>query len=179
MKKIYRILLACNSIIIFFVVYLIKSHVMIPVLKYEWLSYFLYIVCTVVFSRICLLLARFLPDEILNGGIKEAELADGSYLPSYLGYFFVALSISDISTMMWIGGIIFVFISFSQTLYFNPMFLLFGYRFYYLTMDNGMKLFVLTKVPIKKVKELHFDRLKRINEYTFIDRRSKNELRDC
>ena len=33
--------------------------------------------------------------------------------------------------------------------------------------------------PIKKVKELHFDRLKRINEYTFIDRRSKNELRDC
>ncbi|MDD3219670.1 MAG: hypothetical protein PHR50_10920 [Lachnospiraceae bacterium] len=178
MKRIYRILLGCNSIMIFFVIYAIKSHIVISIFKYEWLSYTLYITCTIFFSGICLFVARFLPDEIISGGIEEVELADGSYLPSYLGYFFVALSVNDISTMGWVGGIIFVFTLFSQTLYFNPMFLLFGYKFYYLTMDNGMKLFVLTRLPIKNVKALHFDKVKRINDYTFIDRRMRNELRN-
>lgn len=179
MKKFYRIFLALNSIIIFFVIYAIKNHFAIPCLRYEWISYAIYVVCTIFFSGGCLIMARFLPNEIISGGIKEVELADGSYLPSYLGYFFVALSIDDISTMGWIGGIIFVFTFFSQTLYFNPMFLLFGYKFYYLTMDNGMKVFVLTRIPIKSTEGLFFDKLKRINNYTFIDRRTRNELRNC
>jgi hypothetical protein len=111
-----------------------------------------------------------LPDETISGGIKEVELADGSYLPSFLGYFFVALSVTDDKTLITMAVIIFIFTYFSQTLYFNPLFLIFGYRFYYITMDNGMRLFVLSKKRIKSIEGLRFDTLKRINDYTFIDR---------
>lgn len=179
MKKCYRILLTCNSIMLFFEVYAIKNHISLRGIEFEWVSYLSYWILAVGFAWICLGLSKFLPEEIIDGGIKEVELADGSYLPSYLGYFFVALSVDDFSTLIWVGTVIFIFSYFSQTLYFNPMFLLFGYKFYYLTMENGMKLFVLSRIPIKKVEGLRFEKLKRINDYTFIDRRKINELHNC
>lgn len=169
MKRLYRIMLDCNAIILFFVVYMIKEHRSIAFMKIDF-SYAIYLLGIVVFTYICLEISRLLPDETISGGIKEVELADGSYLPSFLGYFFVALSVTDDKTLIAMAVIIFIFTYFSQTLYFNPLFLIFGYRFYYITMDNGMRLFVLSKKRIKSIEELRFDTLKRINDYTFIDR---------
>lgn len=168
-KGIYRILLTFNSIMVYFVVYLINNQVVIPSVGVGR-SYVLYFAIVLCFSLGCLKLSDLLPAETIMGGIKEIELADGSYLPSYLGYFFVALSVKNLQALMWVGVVIGVFTYFSQTLYFNPVFLIFGYRFYYLTMDNGMTLFVLTKRDIKAVEGLRFNNLNRINDYTFIDR---------
>lgn len=169
MKRLYRILLDCNAISLFFVVYLIKEHRSIMLMKID-VSYAVYLVGIIVFTAICLFLSRFLPDETISGGIKEVELADSSYLPSFLGYFFVALSIVDDITLIVMAVIIFIFTYYSQTLYFNPLFLVFRYKFYYITMSNGMKLFVLSRKRIKSIDGLRFDSLKRINDYTFIDR---------
>ena len=169
MKRFYCFLLDCNSISLFFVVYFIKEHKAIVFMKVN-IAYIIYVVVILLFTVLCLFLSQFLPDETIQGGIKEVELADGSYLASYLGYFFVALSVSDKITLLAMGIIIFLFTYYSQTLYFNPLFLLFRYRFYYMTMENGMKLFVLTKKSIKNVDGLTFNNLKRINDYTFIDR---------
>ncbi len=169
MKRFYRILLDCSAISLFFVVYMIKEHKSIMLMKMDF-SYVIYLVGIVIFTGICLMISRLLPDETISGGIKEVEMADGSYLPSFLGYFFVALSVSDDKTLIAMAVIIFIFTYYSQTLYFNPLFLLFGYRFYYITMNNGMKLFVLSKKTIKSIEGLRFNSLKRINDYTFIDR---------
>ena len=87
MKWLYRILLDCNAISLFFVVYLIKDHRSIMLMKID-VSYAVYLGGIIFFTAICLFLSRFLPDETISGGIKEVELADGSYLPSFLGYFF-------------------------------------------------------------------------------------------
>ena len=114
--------------------------------------------------------SRFLSDDIITGGITEAESANNSYLPSYLGYFFVALSINDCDTLIWVTGIVMVFTFFSQTLYFNPLFLIFGYKFYNVSTDNGVKFFVISKKNITTVNNLSFHKLKRINNYTFIDK---------
>ena len=108
MKKIYRILLDCNAISLFFVVYLIKKHKSIMFMGIDF-SYAIYPLSIILFTGICLALSRFLPDEKISGGIKEVELADGSYLPSFLGYFFVALSVADDRTLMAMAVIIVLF----------------------------------------------------------------------
>lgn len=153
-------------------VYLIKEKIYfrlnIPISMH--ISYMLYIVLTVLMSGICLWMSRFLGNETIEGGITDIETANNSYLPSYLGYFFVALSITDWSTLIWVGILILIFSFFSQTLYFNPMFFLFGYKFYNVTVDTGMKLFVISKKNITSIKDLKFTKLKRINNYTFIDK---------
>ncbi len=169
MKRLYRILLDCNAISLFLVVYLIKEHKSIMLMKLD-ISYAIYLAVILVFTGFCLVLSKRLPTETISGGIKEVELADSTYLPSFLGYFFVALSITNRKTLVAMAVIIFIFTYYSQTLYFNPLFLIFGYKFYYITMENGMKLFVLSKKKIKSTKGLEFSYLKRINDYTFIDR---------
>lgn len=178
MRLFYRILLTINSMMMFFVVYLIKSRITV-FRTYEFCSYVLYIVVVLSFSWLCLIVSRWLPHDTINGEISEVELADGSYLPSYLAYFFIALSINPIAnndyTVLWVGGIIVVFSFLSQTLYFNPMFLLFRYRFYYVTLKNGLKIFILSKQNIKGLEQLEFKELQRINNYTYIERGIKNE----
>lgn len=171
MKHIYRCLLTINSSIFLLVIYFIKEEIVWPseLLRSPHMSYLCYVVLAVVMSGLCLLAARFLGDETINGGIVSVESADNSYLPSYLGYFFVALSINTVDTLVWVELLILIFTYFSQTLYFNPMFLLFRYKFYYITVDTGMNFFVITKKNITSIKGLTFEHLKRINDYTFID----------
>ena len=137
-------------------------------------SYAVYLVSVIVFTAICLFLSKFLPDEIISGGIKEVKLMDSSYLSSFSWYFFIALIITDDITLIVMAVIIFIFAYYSQTLYFNPLFLVFGYKFYYVTMSNGMKLLVFSRKRIRSVNGLRFDSLKRINDYTFIDRSHGN-----
>ena len=158
------------------VVYFVKEHITIPIsiVKYEYISYMIYVVGLVFFSGICLLLTRFLRRDTIEGGIEEIEVANNSYLPTYLGYFFIALGVNDVSTLLWVFLIIFIFTYFSQNLYFNPMFLLFDYKFYYITTTKGMKLFIISKKNIKSKEGLAFNEIGRINDYTFIDwRKSK------
>lgn len=172
LKIVYRVLLTINAIILLVVVYLIKTEKSLP---FHWLpsvhvSYFVYFTAAIIMSGVCLWFSRFLSDDIITGGITEAESANNSYLPSYLGYFFVALSINDCDTLIWVTGIVMVFTFFSQTLYFNPLFLIFGYKFYNVSTDNGVKFFIISKKNITTVNNLSFHKLKRINNYTFIDK---------
>lgn len=172
MKLIYKLFLALNSTILLLVIYLIKEHITLPIsfFRCEHISYLIYILMVFLFSRMCLWSTCFLSAEIIEGGIVEIESANNSYLPSYLGYFFVALGINDWATWIWTFLILFIFTINSQTCFFNPMFLLFGYKFYYVTMENGMKVFVITKQNIRTVKNLKFNQIVRINDYTYIDR---------
>ena len=66
--------------------------------------------------------------------------------------------------------IIFIFIFCSQALYYNPLFLIFGYKFYYVTNSKKMKIFIISKREINGDGNLIFENLKRINDYTFIDK---------
>lgn len=176
LKKIYRIMLTANSLILFVIIYLIKKKIQIPcsVFKSEYCSYLIYFALAVIFSAICLYIARFLPREIIVGGVEQVESASGSYLPSYLGYFFVALSIDEMETFVCAGLVIFLFTYFSQAQIFNPMFLLFGYKFYVVDIEEQITFFVISKRSILSIKDLEFTDLRRINNYTYIDEWRKN-----
>ena len=115
------------------------------------------------------MVARLLPTETITGGVRHVEAASGSYLPSYLGYFFVALSIEDFETLICVGIVIFLFTFFSQAQIFNPMFLLFGYKFYVVEVDGQITFFLISRRSILSTRNLEFTYLKRINNYTYID----------
>lgn len=171
LKKLYRIMLTVNSIILYAFIFLVKEKIQIPigVLKSEYCSYIVYFVLVIIFSGLCLHLAKFFPREIIAGGIRQVESASGSYLPSYLGYFFVALSINNVETFVCVGIVIFLFTYFSQAQIFNPMFLLFGYKFYIVEIEGQITFFVISKRNILAIEDLNFTELRRINNYTYID----------
>ncbi|BDD00529.1 hypothetical protein PEPS_28090 (plasmid) [Persicobacter psychrovividus] len=178
----YRILLTFNSTSLLLVIFWIKDEYIIcwdkllPNLDVsvvpDWVSYILYFLLPIVTTQISLGLSRFLDTDSVEN-IEEVEQANNAFLPSYLGYFFVALSVGSYNTLGYIFSILFVFTFFSQTLYFNPLFLLFKYHFYYLTTNNRVKIFVITRKTLKSPSTITLGNLKRINNFTFIDNEKK------
>jgi hypothetical protein len=177
----FRLFLTFNATSLILVVYLVKNQKSINFLHpfFENLphlvSYAIYFCIPVFLTFLSLLLSEKLIDESLeaeNGvsAIKEIEQANNAYLPSYLGYFFVALSELHCDTLIFVFAILFLFTFLSQTLYFNPLFLIFRFHFYYLTTKTNIKIFLITRKELKDPSKLNFPQLKRINDFTFIDK---------
>lgn len=167
----FRCLLALAASSFVGIIYLIKSGILLPfLLKYSpHISYLLYCTFPIFISIACVFGAKCLPTNGIECGICEVEQADGSFLPSYLGYFFVALSIGDLTTFCYVFAVIWLFTYVSQTYYFNPVFLLLGYHFYFVTCEDGTRIFMITKQSMKNYKNLAFEKLNRINDFTFLD----------
>lgn len=172
MSFIYRLFLAFNSTYLIIVVYLIKGSYTLNMLSAfsRYYSWALFLLCPVALTAISFWIAKLLAtDAISQTSVREIELANNSFLPTYLGYFFVSLGINDVPTLVVVFSIIYLFTFLSQSLYFNPIFLLFGYQFYFIKTASNIKIFLITRKPLKKPGDESFDHLKRINDYTFID----------
>lgn len=186
----FRLLLTFNATSLILVVYLVKErfvlgsiYVKLDILP-EYVSYLFYFLIPIILTFISLFVANKLDSDSIefekeeykekgiNSPIKEIEQANNAFLPSYLGYFFVALSVPYCDTLIFVFGILFIFTFLSQTLYFNPLFLFFGYHFYYLTTENNIRIFIITRKKLKNPSKLSFSKLKRINNFTFIDKES-------
>ncbi|AWG23619.1 hypothetical protein FFWV33_10165 [Flavobacterium faecale] len=176
----FRLFLTFNATSLIIVVYLVKSQILINHFCVyifnlpHFVSYAIYFAIPVLFTYLSLFLSTKLIDEsieIENGisAIKEIEQANNAYLPSYLGYFFVALSVPYCDTLIFVFVILFLFTFLSQTLYFNPLFLIFGYHFYYLTTATNIKIFLISRKELKDPRKINLPKLKRINDFTFID----------
>ena len=109
MNRLFRFFLAVSSTSLFIVIFLIKSRCYILESNfYSYLDKFLkinnleqyslvgFISIPLLFLAISMkLLEKLSKDRIKEGEIIEIENSTNNFLPSYLGYFFVALSISD------------------------------------------------------------------------------------
>lgn len=167
----YRILLTFNATSPILVTFLIKERYYICCLdKFPvWISYIVFAAIPVILTWISLTLKTHLSKDSIECGIKDVEQANNAFLPSYLGYFFVALSVSTVETMVFIYTMLFVFTFVSQTLYYNPLFLCYGYHFYYVTTEENVKQFIISKRKIRRTQGLVFENLRRINNFTYID----------
>lgn len=171
MKLIFRSILAINSQSLLVVVYLIKKGYTLPFLRQFscHFSYLIYVLLTVIFTQLCLCLKHFLGRDELKGGIDSVEPVSNVHLPAWLGYFFVALGVESVETLIWVVILLFVFTFAYQGMLFNPMLWIFGYKYYYVTVENGMKLFVISKRVISSKDEWRFPHLRRINNFTYIE----------
>ena len=185
MNRLFRFFLAVSSTSLFIVIFLIKSRCYILESNfYSYLDKFLkinnleqyslvgFISIPLLFLAISMkLLEKLSKDRIKEGEIIEIENSTNNFLPSYLGYFFVALSISDndFLTMSIIYCIIVLFVFYSQTNYFNPFLLILGYKFYKIKTNRGLSLLLISKKEFKKSNEVIIEKVYRINNSTYID----------
>ncbi len=172
MRILYQLFLAFNSTWLIVVVFLIKENYRFNLLDdisiyYSWI---LFVLVPIILTALSFLVALKLPkDSLQNSSVKEIELANNNFLPTYLGYFFVSLGVENVPTLVFVFGIIYVFTCLSQTLYFNPIFLLFGYHFYFIKTSGNVKIFLITRRQLKTPGNDEFEKLRRINNYTFIE----------
>lgn len=89
-----------------------------------------------------------------------------SALNFYITYIFSLCKV----VFVFVFSILFLFVFCSQALYYNPLFLILGYKFYYVRNSKNIKIFIISKREIKGCDNITFDKLKRINDYTFVDR---------
>lgn len=133
-------------------------------------SYVLYLLVPLLSTGLSILLSsRLGRDAFKQDEVASIEHANNSFLPSYLGYFFVALSIDNWETLAFVYAVLFAFTFLSQALYFNPLFLVFGYEFYNITTRNGTAIFLISRHKYKKPDDVVIATAFRINNYTFIE----------
>ncbi len=166
----YKILLTLNATSWMVIIYAIKEKWTVGRMPSLLFGSILLII-PIFFSWLSLVLSRFLEPESPVVNCKDFYLADGEFLPIYLGYFFVSVGVSEHFTMAVVYLIVFVFTFLSQTQYYNPIYLLFGYHYYHVSTESGTKIFVIKKGSvIRKKEDLNFDHLQRLNNSTFIER---------
>ena len=180
MEVLYKLLLTFNSTSFILVVYLIQKKYYLIFLERQplWVSHILFLSVPVILTWLSLAMKRWLSADSMECEITDAELANHSFLPSYLGYFFVALSVNENETMVFVYAILFVFTFLSHTIYFNPLFLCFHYHFYYITTGENVRHCIISRKIIRTTKGLSFPRLRRINYFTYIDTEDTEEERE-
>lgn len=174
MKKLYNLFLTFNSTSWIILLYGIKEKWTICSMP-SWKFSCLILLIPIITSWISLKIASKFSDENLNGS-KDVDLADNTFLSIYLGYFFVGLALNNITELIIVYSLVFIFTFVSQAQYFNPVFLLFGYKFYYVKTISETKIFLITRQSIRNAKEIYNSgheknkstKLKRLNETTFI-----------
>lgn len=173
MGKLLGHVFAADSIMLLLIVYCAKSNLCIPGYG-KWWSLLLLVILTLLLARLCIVGSERLSMDSIIEGITEIEPVNETYLPVYLSFFFVALSIPDHDyfTLGIIILIIMIFLERSQTMFYNPVFLIFKYQFYHVR-SNGVRILIITKRNIRTMKGLSFPNLRRINDYTYIDMEKK------
>ena len=167
MNLLFRFLLTFNATSWMLILYAIKSGWTVWGIP-AWGCGFLFLTIPVLLSLLSLWGFRFLGDDQLTK-CQEFSLADNEFLPIYLGYFFLATEIDGAGVMFWVYAIVFVFTFLSQTQYFNPIYLLFGYHYYHILSQKGTRVFVLVHGKVARNKDaIFFNHLKRINDTTYI-----------
>ncbi|EJD6080360.1 hypothetical protein M0L39_RS09400 [Providencia rettgeri] len=184
MNILFRLLLTFNATSLLVIIFIVQKGYTLSyffdttISQLSWItvipnmtSYFLYVLIPIFFTGISLLLSKRLgKDEFKKGNIISIEYANNSFLPSYLGYFFVALSVGSWESLWFVYSILFIFTFLSQALYFNPLFLVFGYTFYNVTTINGTVIFLISRQKYKTPCDIEISTAFRINNYTFIER---------
>lgn len=176
----FRLLLTFNATSLLVIVFLIQNGFSLghffPGCPYlielsNAYSYLIYLLVPIGLTWLSIMLSSLLGvDDFKKGSITNIEHANNSFLPSYLGYFFVAVSINSWETLVFVYGILFVFTFLSQALYFNPLFLLFQFEFYNITTKNGAAIFLISREQYKTPADIEIKAAHRINNYTYIER---------
>lgn len=139
------------------------------------LIYFLIFFACIVIGKISISLGKTgATDSLSVNSIDLIEPANEYFLPIYLSYILVAISISSAKAFLIIFLMIATLLFFSKTAFFNPVLLILGYRFYHITNTKGLKTLLIIKYDIKNKDDLrnqdktHSINVKKINEYTYI-----------
>lgn len=184
-----RFFLTLFSLSYFIVIYLVKETMSSPSLKVSWQQFigaFLLMGTALLLGYIGLLLCSyFKPMRLDIQSIESIEAANDNYLVNYIGFFLIATDMNDYVTLVLVFLFLLYLVFKSNVSYFNPAFLVFGYKFYIITTDLKTRIVLITKQTVKKPEDiLPFSgkedqkddgeearrsiQVRKINEYVFI-----------
>lgn len=183
-RFIFMLILSISSTSLLPAIYLIKSSY--KIIKWEGLgseyslqlNTAIYLLVVGILSKISLWMIKHRAPDSINNDVKEISTVNNEYLPIYLGYIFVSLSIPTLAdnqidwvSLMVIYLLICLFVTFSKSLCFNPVFIIFGYSYYQVRTSGNIKIFVITKKVIRKNdNHVTFPHLTKITETVYFDK---------
>ena len=183
---IQRILHILGSISLLAVIYLINNgisvgnileilHIYVRYDLPQWVSVICYIVAVVGYTGFLIILfSRLRPGEIRGQYIEQLDADNSGLLAMILAYVFVGLSINNGVTLLVVMVFLLVFCLAGSSHIYNPLFYLFGYRYYYIT-SSKTKILVMTKTRYPLGANVDFVQCGCLNDYTYIDLSKKNE----
>lgn len=177
-----RFFLTLFSLSYFIVIYIVKEHIVLPSLDTWWVQLLVAIglmICAFLLGYIGLLLCRYFERiDLYISKIESIEAANDNYLVNYIGFFLIATDMEDSVTLTLVFLFLLYLVFKSNVSYFNPAFLVFGYKFYMITTDLKTRIVLITKQTVKKPEDIlpfsHDEesgtivQVRKINEYVFI-----------
>lgn len=175
-KLIVRFLISAISTCLLPSLYLIKS-------RYElidvpmWINYAIYIGSPLILGLVMLQWFKIQPKDSITYDIQKLSPVNNEYLPIYLGYIFVALSIPnpcdgeiDVISLLVVYIMICLFVTGSKSLSFNPIFIIYGYGYYKIRTKSNIEVFIISKRKFNKHAEhINFPQLKKVNDFVYFE----------
>lgn len=167
-----RLFMTLSSVSFFVIVFFVQNK-KIPFgmerSDYVWVIYVAYLAIPFFLTYISLQLCKKLAKRTIKK-VTSLETANNDFLANYLTFFFVALSIekNDMVTFWVVFGMTILFTFVSRVSYFNPIFLVFGYNFYYVRTGEDVKIMLISREKLKIPEDFEPVRVSCINDYTFI-----------
>lgn len=120
------------------------------------------------FTVVWLFAARWFSADNM-GGCEDVDEAQNDFLANYLGYVFIGIGVDELKVLIMVYLIIFVLTFAVQSKCFNPMLLIFGFKYYDVTTSEGTKVFIITRRNLRKADDVEFNNLRRINNMSYIE----------
>ena len=144
-----------------------------------YVAYVIYLIVLLIFSFFSIKFSfKYLDQNIIERKkVKEFEQANDFYLPIYLGYAFVAISLPTLKSFLLFFVLMLIVLARTRFFYFNPIFLVLGYKFYFIKQIDDSKILVISRKEIKTVKGFFDDgngglvdsiSITKVNDYTFL-----------
>lgn len=171
MNFILRLFLTFISVSFFLIVYLVQNEIN-PIKsllgQYTWVTYVVYVLIPFILTLIALGICKMLAKSTINK-VVSLETSNNDFLANYLAFFFVALSVKGFTAFWVVFGMTILFTFVSRVSYFNPIFLVFGYNFYYVHTGENVKVMLISRKKLKSPQTFEAMEVRRINDYTFIE----------
>lgn len=173
MNLILRLFMTFSSVSFFIVVYLVQNKIdLLPSLAAQtsqsWAIYLLYTTIPFLLGGIAVGVCKLLAKSEIKKAIS-LEASNNDFLANYLAFFFVALSINDATTFWIVLGLTLLFTFFSRVSYFNPVFLIFGFNFFYVHTGENVKVLLISRKKLRSPELFEPTNVRRINDYTFME----------
>ncbi len=144
-----------------------------------YVAYVIYLIALLILSFFSIKFSfKYLDQNVIERKkVKEFEQANDFYLPIYLGYAFVAISLPTLKSFLLFFVLMLIVLARTRFFYFNPIFLVLGYKFYFIKQTDDSKILIILKKEIKTVEELFDDgngslvdsiSITKVNDYTFL-----------
>ncbi|MCI5830168.1 MAG: hypothetical protein SPJ89_10220 [Treponema sp.] len=136
-----------------------------------FISKIIYLALPVIISFITIKLASLFNKEFIEPEIISSEEINVNFIPTYLGYFFVALSFNNdikISSVTLVFLILCFFVLVGSKHFYNPLFYISGFKLYKIKTKDGFESVIYSKKEIVTGISLKNWNIHRINKFTYI-----------